>query len=86
MTASTLAGVCRADRPALHPLTRTEAADLTADLAADGVPVTVQVDRRENGPSEVVLWPSLALTTEQMAHTLVVVTRATDSRVHWAGA
>lgn len=86
MTASTLAGVCRADRPALHPLTPIGAADLTADLAADGVPVTVQLGGPALGPVEVVLFTAVALETWQMAHALRLVTRATDSRVHWAGA
>jgi hypothetical protein len=81
-----LAGTCRADRPVRHPLTRDEADDLTRDLAADGVPVTVQIDRREHGAAEVVLWPALALTSWQMAHTLLLVIARTDSRVHWAGA
>lgn len=86
MTASTLVGVCRADRPALHPLTAVEARELSADLAADGVPVTVQLGGPERGPVEVILWTAVALETWQMAHALWLVTRATDSRVHWAGA
>lgn len=86
MTASTLAGVCRADHPVRHPLTGKEAADLSADLAADGVPVTVQLGGPERGPVEVVLWTAVALETWQMAHALRLVTRATDSRVRWAGA
>jgi hypothetical protein len=80
------AGVCRCDRDVLHPLTPGEAKHLTAELAADGVPVTVQLDRREHGPAEVVLWTALQLETWQQAHALRLVTRATDSRVHWAGA
>lgn len=86
MTAATLPGLCRVDRPVRHPLTATEAEWLTRLLAADGVPVTVKVDRREHGPVEVVLWPALALDSRQMAHTLRLVIDCTDSRVHWAGA
>lgn len=86
MTALTLPGLCRADLPTRHPLTRAEADQLTARLAADGVPVTVQLDRREGGPTQVVLWPALALSTPQVAHTLRLVTARTDSTVRWAGA
>ena len=86
MTASTLAGVCRADRPVRHPLSATEARNLTIALATDGVPVTVQLGGPERGPVEVILWTAVALETWQMAHALRLVTRATDSRVHWAGA
>jgi hypothetical protein len=86
VTASTLAGVCRADLPVRHPLSRDEAADLSADLAADGVPVVVQLGGPERGPVEVVLWTALQLETWQQAHALRLVTARTDSRVHWAGA
>lgn len=85
MTA-TLAGVCRADRPALHPLTRTEAADLSADLEADGVPVTVQLGGPERGPVVVVLFTAVALTTWQQVHAVAPVQARTDAPVRWAGA
>lgn len=81
-----LAGVCRADLPVLHPLTAMEAYELTCRLALDDVPVTVRVDGPDGGPREVVLWPALALTARQQAHTLVEVRRVTDAPMHWAGA
>jgi hypothetical protein len=86
MTAPTLAGICRADRPVRHPLTARELSDLNADLYADGVPVTVQIVGPQQGPRTVVLWPSLKLTTAQQAHTLRLVTARTDATVRWAGA
>jgi hypothetical protein len=85
VTTATFPGLCRADLPTRHPLTPDEAIELTAVLAADRVPVTVQLARRERGPVQVILWPALALTTEQMAHTLRLVTARTDSPVRWAG-
>lgn len=76
-------GVCRVDLPVRHALTASEATCLSSRLERDGVPVTVRVD----GPDgEVILWPALALTSRQMAHTLVTVRRETDAPVHWAGA
>jgi hypothetical protein len=86
MTASTLAGICRADRPVLHPLTADELAALNAALAADGVPVTAQIDGRPWRAATVTLWPSLAIDSRQMAHTLLLVCGRTDLPVRWAGA
>lgn len=78
-----LDGVCRCDRPVLHPLDRVEAYKLTRRLQLDEVPVTVQV------PTEaedlVVLFPALALTTRQQVHAMRVVKSTTDAPVRWAG-
>lgn len=76
-----VAGTCRCDRPVLRPLPPADARALTETLQADGVPVTVRVD----GPEQVVLWPALALTPEQEAHTLHVVCDRTDAQVRWVG-
>lgn len=78
-----IAGVHRCDRPVLHPLGAMEAYYLTCQLDLDGVPVTVRVDGPADGT--VILWPALALTPRQEAHTLHVVRRATDAPVRWAG-
>lgn len=78
-----VSGVCRCDRPVLHRLTHWEAVNLTEQLRHDDCPVTVRVD---NPAGEVVLWPAVALTSRQEAHTLRLVTRVTDAPVHWAGA
>ncbi|GIF14828.1 hypothetical protein [Actinoplanes teichomyceticus] len=72
-----------ARRP-LHPLTVPEAETLTRQLDHDKVPVTVRVEGAY--PGTVVLWPALALTTRQQAHTLCLVCRRTDATVRWAGA
>jgi hypothetical protein len=86
MAAATLPNVCRCDLPVKHPLTAWDLDELNADLQADGVPVTVRIVGPERGPSQVVLWPALALTTRQMAHTLLLVCARTDAPVRWAGA
>lgn len=86
MTASTLAGVCRADLPARHPLTPGEAKHLNAELAADGVPVVVQLDGPAGRPVGVVLWTALQLTTWQQVHAVALVQARTDAPVRWAGA
>jgi hypothetical protein len=70
----------------MHELTQPEADGLTRRLQAEDVPVTVRVEGGQGGPRTVVLWPSLALTTAQQAHTLHVVCHETDSPVRWAGA
>lgn len=86
------AGVCRADRPVWHPLTPAEARELTADLAADGVPVTVQLDGDADPadpagrPVVVVLFTAVALTTWQQVHAVALVQARTDAPVRWAGA
>jgi hypothetical protein len=82
MTAPKLAGICRNDRPVRHPLSAMELNNLNATLYADGVPVTVQTV----GTTLVVLWPALALTTEQQVHAVRLVTARTDATVRWAGA
>ncbi|GAA2681875.1 hypothetical protein [Actinoplanes palleronii] len=77
-----VAGCCRDDRPVQHPLTAAEANAITRQLDLEGVPVTVRVD----GPDrQVVLWPALALTTEQEVRTLRLVCADTDAPVRWAG-
>jgi hypothetical protein len=76
-----ITGVCRDDRPVLHPLGPVEAYRLTCRLELDDVPVTVKVD----GPGTVVLWPAVALTTKQEVHAMHVVLDATDAPVRWAG-
>ena len=76
-----VAGDCRADRPVLRPLSAIAAQVLSELLQRDGVPVTVRVD----GPDTVVLWPALALTSEQEAQTLHAVLPKTDAPVRWAG-
>ncbi|WP_328465466.1 hypothetical protein OHA21_43660 [Actinoplanes sp. NBC_00393] len=78
-----VAGVCRCDRPVLRPLGRMAAYALTERLQRDDVPVTVRVDGPEGAP--VVLWPALALTPRQEAHTLRLVLDRTDAPVRWAG-
>jgi len=65
-----------------HPLSAAEVERLNEALAADNVPVTVQVP----APGRVVLWPALALTSRQEAHTLRLVMDETDATVRWAGA
>jgi hypothetical protein len=75
-------GTCRADRPVLHPLDRMAAHAITDRLQRDDIPVTVRVD----GPDgTVVLWPALALSTEQEVRALHAVLDRTDSPVRWAG-
>ncbi len=69
----------------MHALTQPEADGLTRRLQAEDVPVTVRVEGPCGGPYTVVLWPAVALTTPQQAHTLHVVCEATDSPVRWAG-
>jgi hypothetical protein len=79
---STVANIVRYDRPVLHRLAQHEVDRINAQLAADGVPVTVRID----GPAaEVVLWPAVALTTAQEVHAMHVVMVVTDAPVHWAG-
>lgn len=77
-----ISGDFRCDRPVLHYLSHQEVCGLTDELWHDGVPVTVRVD----GPARtVVLWPALALTSQQEAHALHVVCDRTDAPVRWAG-
>jgi hypothetical protein len=74
-------GVCRCDRPVLAPLDPVTAKTLNVRLKAKGIPVTVQL------PTEgvAVLWPAVALTTEQEMHTYALVTAETDMPMRWAG-
>lgn len=78
-------GVCRCDNPVLKPLTAMDAYALSDRLQRDGIPVTVRIA----GPDDaqiVQLWPALALTPRQEAHTLHLVAKETDMPVRWAGA
>lgn len=84
MTAPTLAGICRADRPVCHPLTAWDLDELNAELYADGI--TVQVVGPEDGPRTVVLHMALALTTDRQVHAMRLVMARTDATVRWAGA
>lgn len=81
MTASTLAGLCRADRPVQHPLTHDDLHALNWALTRDDVPVTVRSDG-----GRIILHPALTLTTRQVAHTLLLVCARTDAPVRWVGA
>lgn len=77
-----VAGTCRVDRPVLRPLDRMAAHSITDRLQRDEIPVTVRVD----GPDGVVvLWPALALSTEQEVRALTAVLDRTDAPVRWAG-
>lgn len=84
MTASTLAGICRADRPVQHPLTAWDLTELNAELWADGI--TVKVEGPEAGPRIVVLHMALKLTTDRQVHAMRLVLSRTDATVRWAGA
>jgi hypothetical protein len=77
-------GDCRCDRPVLAPLDQMTAYRLSSRLQRDGVPVTVRVDGPK-GAGAVVLWPALALSTEQEVRVLRLVTAATDMPMRWAG-
>lgn len=77
-------GDIRCDRPVLRPLDAMAAYRLTQRLQREDVPVTVRVDGPDSART-VVLWPALALTSEQEAHTLHVVLAGTDAPVRWAG-
>lgn len=81
MTAATLPGLCRADLPVQHPLTRDDVHALNWALNRDDVPVTVRSDG-----GRIILHPALALTARQMAHTLRLVCARTDAPVRWVGA
>jgi hypothetical protein len=76
-----LEGVCRCDRPVLHPLKPMDAYALTRTLELADIPVTVKL------PTDnlVELWPALALTTRQVVRAQRLVQRATDAPVRWAG-
>ena len=84
MTASTLAGICRADRPVRHPLTAWDLDELNAELWADGI--TVKVEGPEDGPRIVVLHMAKALATDRQVHAMRLVMDRTDATVRWAGA
>lgn len=78
-----VSGVCRDDRPVLHPLDRMAAHRITEEFELADIPVTVKASDGPN--STVVLWPALALTPEQEAHVLHAVLDCTDAPVRWAG-
>jgi hypothetical protein len=84
VTASTLAGICRADRPVRHPLTAWDLTELNAELHDDGV--TVKVVGPEDGPGIVVLHMATPLTTDRQVHAMRLVMDRTDATVRWAGA
>jgi hypothetical protein len=83
VTATKLTGVCRADRRVRRPLIAFEAEELSEQLQAEGLPVTVQLP--VEGDPQIVLWPALALTTREQVHAMHVVKEATDAPVRWAG-